>query len=766
MAQSYAKVVPQSRGGENELRRVIEALPGLIWTALPDGEIDFLNQGWSAYTGLSHIQSYGRGWQTAIHPEDLPGFLDRWRSILAASEPCELEARLRRVDGDYRRFLIRIRPLADSSGRIVKWCGISIDIENRTRREEALHARWWLWPPAREHHLRAIAQGLWSHGILITSAGAVEFLNRTATEYFSATLKERGWVLPELVHPEDVQNVVSVWRAAFEERRPYDVMARLRRADGVYRWFQARGFPLEDAEGRIVFWYLLHIDVDDRKRSEDALRARERNLNLIINTIPALAWSARPDGSAEFFNQHFLDYTALTPEQAADWGWTIVAHPDDRTRLLDTWHAIMASGMPGEGEARLRRFDGEYRWFLFRANPLRDEFGKIVKWYGINTDIEDRKRVEEALRASELNLRQLTETIPEMLWSATPEGTIDYCNARFLNYTGFSAQEVMGNGWQRAVYPEDAERVVPLWISSVATGQPYRVEVRIFYRADQSYRWCAVSALPLLDQQGRILRWHGTIVDMDDWKTAQEELRNTQSKLAHVARVTTMGQLTASIAHEVNQPLAGIITNAGTCLRMLAGDPPNIDGARKTAERMIRDSHRASDVIKRLRALFSNKDLATESVDLNEAAREVIALSLSDLQRRGVILKTDFTSDLPSVSGDRVQLQQVILNLILNAADAMGGVDDRPRQLMIGTEWHDAEQVRLYVSDAGVGFAPHDADKLFQAFYTTKSSGMGIGLSVSRAIIERHHGRLWAAPNEGVGATFSFSIPVRTITRA
>src|SRR5262249_39712182 len=205
---------------------------------------------------------------------------------------------------------------------------------------------------------------------------------------------------------------------------------------------------------------------------------------------------------------------------------------------------------------------------------------------------------------------------------------------------------------------------------------------------------------------------------------------------------------------------------ASTCLRMLAGDPPNIHGARKTAQRMIRDGNRASDVIKRLRALFSHKDITTESVDLNEAAREVIALSLNDLQRRRVILQTDFTRDLPSVSGDRVQLQQVILNLIMNAADAMSDVDDRPRRLTIGTEWHDAEEVRLYVSDAGVGFAPHDADKLFQAFYTTKSSGMGIGLSVSRAIIERHHGRLWAMPNERAGATFSFSIPPRTVTRA
>jgi C4-dicarboxylate-specific signal transduction histidine kinase len=217
--------------------------------------------------------------------------------------------------------------------------------------------------------------------------------------------------------------------------------------------------------------------------------------------------------------------------------------------------------------------------------------------------------------------------------------------------------------------------------------------------------------------------------------------------------------LTASIAHEVNQPLSGIVTNASTCLRMLAADPPNVDGARETARRTIRDGNRASDVVARLRALFSKKEAATESVDLNEATREVIALALSELQRNRVILRPELADDLPTVSGDRVQLQQVILNLIRNGSDAMCSIDDRPRQLLIRTERDEGERVRLSVSDVGVGFEPQVADRLFEAFYTTKNEGMGIGLSVSRSIIEHHHGRLWATPNSGPGVTFSFSIP-------
>jgi C4-dicarboxylate-specific signal transduction histidine kinase len=260
------------------------------------------------------------------------------------------------------------------------------------------------------------------------------------------------------------------------------------------------------------------------------------------------------------------------------------------------------------------------------------------------------------------------------------------------------------------------------------------------------------------DEDGR-LEYIGAVQDVTARRLSELALGKAQSELAHVARVTALSTLTASIAHEVNQPLSGIITNASTCLRMLAADPPDVDGARETARRTIRDGNRASDVIARVRALFTKKGSPTESVDLNEATREVIALSLSELQRNRVVVRTELANDLPPVMGDRVQLQQVILNLFLNASDAMSSVDDRPRQLVIRTERDEGDRVRLTVQDAGVGLDPDHVKNLFEAFYTTKSGGMGIGLSVSRSIVESHHGRLWATPNDGPGASFSFSIP-------
>ena len=255
------------------------------------------------------------------------------------------------------------------------------------------------------------------------------------------------------------------------------------------------------------------------------------------------------------------------------------------------------------------------------------------------------------------------------------------------------------------------------------------------------------------------MEYIGAVQDVTERRLSEEALGEVRSELAHMTRVTSLGALTASIAHEVNQPLSGIITNASTCLRMLDADPPNVDGARQTAQRTIRDGHRASDVITRLRALFGKRDATAEPLDLNEAIREVIALSRSELQRSQVISRVELADDLPQVTGDRVQLQQVVLNLLLNAADAMSGIDDRPRQLTVRTERDEGDHVRLSVQDAGVGFGPQELDKLFEPFYTTKMGGMGIGLAVSRSIIESHHGRLWATPNNGPGATFSFSIP-------
>jgi signal transduction histidine kinase len=307
------------------------------------------------------------------------------------------------------------------------------------------------------------------------------------------------------------------------------------------------------------------------------------------------------------------------------------------------------------------------------------------------------------------------------------------------------------------VHPEDIPLLDDIIERARGAGADFECEYRL-QMPDESVKYLHMVAHGTRDEDGR-LEYIGAVQDVTARRLSEQALRKAQSELAHVARATALSALTASIAHEVNQPLSGIITNASTCLRMLAADPPDVDGARETARRTIRDGNRAADVIARVRALFANKESAIQAVDLNEVTREVIALSLGDLQRNRVVLQPELAKDLPTITGDRVQFQQVILNLLRNASDAMVDVHDRPRQLLIRTEREDGDRARVSVRDAGVGVDPQNVDKLFDAFYTTKTDGMGIGLSISRSIIERHHGHLWAEGNDGPGATFSFSIP-------
>jgi signal transduction histidine kinase len=309
------------------------------------------------------------------------------------------------------------------------------------------------------------------------------------------------------------------------------------------------------------------------------------------------------------------------------------------------------------------------------------------------------------------------------------------------------------------VHPEDLHLLNDMIEKAGHAANDYEYELRLLM-PDGSIKHLHLIAHANRDREAR-LEYIGAVQDVSQRRASEQALGKARSELGKVARITSLGVLTASIAHEINQPLLGIITNASTCLRMLSAESPNLEGARETARRTIRDGNRASDVITRLRTLYSKKDLQPESMDLNEAAREVTSLSLGELQRNRVILRCELTQDLPPVIGDRIQLQQVILNLIRNASDAMSTVDDRARELVIRTEPDGGTRVRLSVTDSGVGFPTQDTDKLFEAFFTTKSDGMGIGLSISRSIIEAHHGCLWATANDGPGATFSFAIPCR-----
>jgi C4-dicarboxylate-specific signal transduction histidine kinase len=387
-----------------------------------------------------------------------------------------------------------------------------------------------------------------------------------------------------------------------------------------------------------------------------------------------------------------------------------------------------------------------------------DEAGEPLRMVGFTSDVTRRKLIEEELRRSEAFLAQAQQVSRTGSFSwrvATNE--ITWSEELYRIYEIEPGTKITLDLIRTRVHPEDLTLYEKMVVQAQNGADDFEWQYRLLM-PDQSIKYMHAVARATRDQYEQ-LEYIAALRDITARRLADEALDKARSELAHVARVMTLGALTASIAHEVNQPLSGIITNASTCVRMLDSDPPNVDGARETAKRTIRDGRRASDVISRLRALFAHKEAATELVDLNDATQEVIALSRTELERNRVIVRATLADNLPMVRGDRVQLQQVILNLLRNGSDAMSSVYNRPRMLLIKTGKGADHTVQLSVQDIGRGFEPESLNRLFEAFYTTKSDGMGIGLSVSRSIIENHHGRLWGTPNNGPGVTFSFSIP-------
>jgi PAS domain S-box-containing protein len=479
----------------------------------------------------------------------------------------------------------------------------------------------------------------------------------------------------------------------------------------------------------------------------------------LLQRLPVSAWTLEPDGTPDFVNPVWLEYSGQTLDfvRSHPEAWMTAVHPEDRAAASRAfWDGIRA----GQGFAietrSLRARDGVYRRHLQQAVVLRDAAGNVLKFVGTTTDIDDQKRADEKVRQSEAVLAEsqrlsLTGSFTwrvatdEITWSKQLSRIFEFDHEAPVTFERISTR----------IYPED----LPAFKQQVERSRQDGGDIELGLRLqmpDRSVKYLHIVARNRGD--GDQPEYIGAVQDVTQPRLSEEALTRARSELAHVVRVTSLGVMTASIAHEVNQPLSGIITNAGTCLRMLSADPPNLDGARETARRTIRDGNRASDVITRLRTLYSKKQPSLEPMDLNEVAREVIALLLSDLQRDGAILQHAFADRLPIVQGDRIQLQQVILNLVRNASDAMRNVEDRPRRLLICTEQVD-QNVCVTVQDSGIGLDPAIANRLFESFYTTKPEGMGIGLSVSRSIIDAHGGRLWAVANDGPGATFAFSVP-------
>jgi PAS domain S-box-containing protein len=586
--------------------------------------------------------------------------------------------------------------------------------------------------------------------------------NRALQKMLGCSEEELGRfdTFDRLTHEDDREKDAATFRELKDGKRD---SLRLEKhfvlEDGSSIWANVIFTLLRDDEGRPHYIIAIHEDITERKQTLETMQAKQDLLDLAQKSAGAMAFDW-------YIQQEINNWS---PEQEALFGlapgtfdgtyktWKNMIYAPDWPTVVD---AIKHAHETGKVSAEFRVVwpDGSLHWLSTNGRMFFDDAGQPFRMVGFSSDVTRRKNVEEELRRSAAFLAQAQQVSRTGSFSwrvATDE--ITWSEQLYRIYELEPGTTITLDVIRTRVHPEDLTLYEKMVEQARNGSDDFEWQYRLLM-PDQSIKYMHAVARATRDQKGQ-LEYIAAVRDVTARRLSDEALDKARSELAHVARVMSLGALTASIAHEVNQPLSGIITNASTCVKMLDGDPPNVDGARETAKRTIRDGRRAADVITRLRALFSKKEAAAEMVDLNEATREVIALSLSELERNSVITRTELADELPFVRGDRVQLQQVIINLLRNGSDAMSSIEDRPRELLFKTELDDSDCVRLSVRDAGTGFGAQTPDQLFRSFYTTKADGMGIGLSVSRSIIENHRGRLWAAPNDGPGVTFSFSIP-------
>lgn len=738
-----------------KLRDIIETIPAMAWTARPDGSNAFVNRRWAEFTGLSAEDTAGSGWTAVVHPDDLRMYWERWTASLASGEPFECEARFRSASGEYRRLLARGVPLRDAHGNVIRWHGILTDVEDRRRAEDTLRES--------EARFRTFVDHVGDAIMVQDETGTIVDVNRQGCENLGYTRLEVVGAPPSasfcLSKGEEASEMESVARRAAAGESVFDRHWH-RRKDGAV-------FPVEVHSTLFVYGgrrFLLKAvrDISESLRAEEAVRRSEEELREVIDTIPAFVWSSMPDGSIDFINRRFLEFSGLSFEEALGQGWEAALHPEDRSHFIGGMRPG-PSGEPLETEARFRGADGQYRWLLFRSVPLRDDKGTIVKWYGTSTDIDDRKRAEQALRRSEAYLSETERLTHTGTFASDPKVVPLYWSEEMFRIFGFDPQHglpALDVALQR-IHPEDLDKFRGAFDRAITQKLDTDVEYRVLL-PDGIVKHVYGLGHPVLNAEGELVEVVGTTVDITERKRAEEareRLRELEADLAHINRVSMMGELAASIAHEVNQPLAGIVSNGSACMRWLSVTPPDLGEVREAVRDIVRDGKRAGEIITRIRALTKRAAMPSERMNLNEIIRDVLALTGDEANRRGAVITTRFARDLSTVSGDRVQVQQVVLNLVMNAVEAMGSVDDRRRELVLTTQNIDGDQVQVSVEDSGPGLNPDAATRIFEPFFTTKPSGMGMGLSISRSILQNHGGRLWVTGKVGPGAVFHFSLP-------
>ncbi|EEQ94458.1 PAS domain-containing protein [Brucella sp. ZJ1_1] len=788
----YKKTVTALREREKSLQQLIDTVPAMVWSTSSTGTPTYVNKRFIEVTGarLQDISAPDNFLNfSVIHPDDVQKARDAMDYSLATNEPYLQRYRQIRADGSYRWTETRAEPLRDETGTVVQWYGVCVDIDDLVAAQKSLSER--------ERELSMLVDMVPSFIWRLNAEGEPDYFNKRLIDFCGvriddlggAQTKRRAAVIEKIIHPDDLEGVSQALSLSINTGKRFSMRYRVRRADGVYRWVSGQADPLRDNDGRIVQWYGLSTDIDDQVKAEDALKQSERRYRDLFQYMPialtqidaqklaVLFKELRSQGVEElrdYIDEHpdFLmrAVEALEVEEVNDHilGMFGASSPSEMYGSagrywqpgLDTIRRSIEARYRGEEvfqeETKVMRLDGSVIDVLFttaRPDAVADK--SLVGFI----DITQRKKAEEALQERERSLWRLVEALPVMIDCADANGEPIYRSDRLCEFLGFGLDQLEENRKLRTtldagVHPDDLQGVLEQYAHCLATGEPYARRHRL-RRFDGQYRWVETRAEAMRDGSGNIVQWNVICLDIDREVRAQEELRLTLEKLARASQASSLAELSASIAHEVNQPLAAIVANSHACQRWLMAEPPNTERALKTVERITRDATSAAEIVGRIRALFKQSFVAKKKIMLSDIISEVRDLMAEELTRWRIRTVVDAADGLPFVMADKVQIQQVILNLIRNAVEAMETVSDR---LLTIEVVRDEDVVRTKISDRGVGISP--TERMFEPFITTKEQGMGMGLAISRSIVEAHGGRLWAEKNEPQGTSLVFTLPV------
>ena len=792
--------VTVAKEAEDRIRLIINAVPALIWTARPDGSLDFISERWLGYAGINTaMRGSGELGGRTVHPDDIEQLREKWRVAVAGGTPFETEIRVRRFDGEYRWFLSRACPLRDRAGHILGWYGNDIDIEDRKRAEETLRdSEAYLTEAQRLTH---------------TGSWAWQVAGRAATHLSEEWYRVYGFEpqagVPnweqrlQRIHPEDR----AIWQAtidqAIREKSDYEVEFRILLPSGTVRYLHTVGHPVVSASGELVEFVGSSIDITQRKRAEALRDGESRILEKIARDAPLqetledLVRVVEAQFAGLVCSVLLLDHDG----QHVRYG----AAPNLPKPYTDAIEGLSIGPKAGScGTAMYRRepvivtdilqdplWEG-YRVvaepYGFRAcssTPILAHSGKALGSFAMyyreprspssaeTRALEmathlagiaiERKLTHEQLQRSEAYLAEAQRLSHTGSW-AFNAGEAIYWSEENFRIWGFNPQQGLPDRETvlRRIHPEDRDRVVEHIQKAVREKSDYAVEFRIVL-PEGTVKHIRGLGRPVFSATGEFVEVVGTQLDVTERKRAEEErerLRHLQADLAHTNRVTTMGELTASLAHEIKQPIAAAVTNARTCLRWLRRDEPDVAEAGEAASRLVTDATRAAEIISRISLLFKKGAQPHDLVDVNELIQEMIVLLRSEASRYSISIRGELANDLPKIMADRVQLQQVLMNLMLNGIEAMKDMDTGG-ELTIESQQDDNHKLLISVGDTGVGLEAKQAEQIFNAFFTTKAQGTGMGLPISRSIIESHGGRMWATANPHRGATFHFTLPIK-----